>query len=155
MGYSDSDFAGCRRTSRSTSGGVVMRGSHHLKSWSSTQSVISLSSGEAEYYALVEGASADMGIAEMFRELNCDAKVEIKSDASAAIGISMIKGLGRVRHIEVSQLWVQEKISTGKIRVVKVKTNEHLSDALTKGIGFDEMQWHMSELNQKRMSKEE
>ena len=35
--FSDSNWAGCRRTARSTSGGVMMRGTHYLKSWSSTQ----------------------------------------------------------------------------------------------------------------------
>ena len=29
---SDSDWAGCRRTAKSTSGGVIMRGAHYLKS---------------------------------------------------------------------------------------------------------------------------
>eukprot|EP00974_Lingulodinium_polyedra_P042402 4069591-Lingulodinium_polyedra.AAC.1 len=32
-GYSDSDWAGCRRTARSTSGGCMMRGTHCLKTW--------------------------------------------------------------------------------------------------------------------------
>ena len=45
----DSDWAGCQRTRKSTSGGIVMFGSHTVKSWSTTQQVIALSSGEAEY----------------------------------------------------------------------------------------------------------
>ena len=36
-GLSDSDWAGCRRTARSTSGGATMFGHHLLKSWSATQ----------------------------------------------------------------------------------------------------------------------
>ena len=54
--YGDSDWAGCRKTVKSTSGGVVLLGNHAVKSWSSTQAVIALSSGEAEYYGLVKGA---------------------------------------------------------------------------------------------------
>ena len=34
-----------------------MLGSHMIKGWSTTQSVIALSSGEAEYYGLVRGSS--------------------------------------------------------------------------------------------------
>ena len=60
--YTDTDFAGCSRTRKSTSGGVVMYGSHLIKSWSSTQNVIALSSGEAEYYGLVKGASQGIGV---------------------------------------------------------------------------------------------
>ena len=46
--YSDTDWAGCPRTRKSTSGGCVMVGTHLIKSWSSTQPGIALSSGEAE-----------------------------------------------------------------------------------------------------------
>ena len=46
--YSDTDWAGCPKIRKSTSGGCLMLGAHLLKSWSSTQPSISLSSGEAE-----------------------------------------------------------------------------------------------------------
>ena len=45
--YSDTDWAGCPRTRRSTSGGCLMFGKHLIKSWSTIQWPISLSSGEA------------------------------------------------------------------------------------------------------------
>eukprot|EP00972_Heterocapsa_arctica_P103210 15210078-Heterocapsa_arctica.AAC.1 len=54
----DTDYAGCLETRKSTSGGVLMHGSHCIRSWSTTQSVIALSSGEAELYGIVKGASA-------------------------------------------------------------------------------------------------
>ncbi len=47
--YSDTDWAGCQRTRKSTSGGCLMLGSHLIKSWSSTQQAVALSSGEAEF----------------------------------------------------------------------------------------------------------
>ena len=47
--YVDSDYAGCPRTRKSTSGGCVMRGTHLIKSWSNTQNnAINLNSGKAE-----------------------------------------------------------------------------------------------------------
>jgi len=55
--WTDTDFAGCRKTRKSTSGGVAMIGGHSIKSWCSTQSIVSLSSGEAEYYGIVKGSS--------------------------------------------------------------------------------------------------
>ena len=42
--YVDTDFAGCKATRRSTSGGVVMLGDHCLRHKSSTQTTVSLSS---------------------------------------------------------------------------------------------------------------
>ena len=43
-GDSDSDWAGCRRTASSTSGEVILRGSHFVKSWAPTQKDVTLSS---------------------------------------------------------------------------------------------------------------
>ena len=52
--FADSDWAGDRVSRKSTSGGAILLGSHCLRSWSSTQSAIALSSAEAEFYALVD-----------------------------------------------------------------------------------------------------
>jgi len=54
--YVDTDFAGCRETRRSTSGGVAMLGGCCIKHWSKTQGTISLSSGEAEPHGIAYGA---------------------------------------------------------------------------------------------------
>ena len=107
--WTDSDHAGCRRTRKSTSGGIIIFGSHVIKSWSSTQAVIALSSGEAEYYSMVKGASVGLGIHAMMREIGVIVHLGLRCDASAAIGIVLRRGLGRVRHIDVSQLWLQHK----------------------------------------------
>jgi hypothetical protein len=47
--YSDSDWAGCKASRKSTSGGMVLFGGSLVKSWSKTQGSIAMSSGEAEY----------------------------------------------------------------------------------------------------------
>ena len=46
--YSDSNWAGCVKTRKSTQGGAVVLGGACIKTRSSTQGIISLSSGEAE-----------------------------------------------------------------------------------------------------------
>ena len=58
--FSDSDWGGCVRTRKSTTGGVMMRGSHMITAWSKTQQRDSLSSAEAELKAskLVKKGSA-------------------------------------------------------------------------------------------------
>ena len=50
----DSDWAGCSQTRKSTNGGCIMVGDVCLKAWSTTQRVVALSSGEAEYYAAIK-----------------------------------------------------------------------------------------------------
>ena len=47
-------------------------------------------------------------------------KLELLTDASAAKGMAGRIGAGKVRHIEVSQLWLQDKVSRGELRVRKV-----------------------------------
>ena len=58
----DTDYAGCKKTRKSTSGGVAMLGTHLIKGWSVTQAVIALSSGEAEYYGIVKSSSVGLGV---------------------------------------------------------------------------------------------
>ena len=53
--YVDTDWAGCFKTRRSISGGAIMRGTHLLKHWSTTQQTVALSSGEAELKGIVNG----------------------------------------------------------------------------------------------------
>ena len=64
-----------------------MFGSHCIKSWSVTQSVVSLSSGEAEYYAMVKGAAASMGMRSMMKEFGIKLNIELKCDASEIFDI--------------------------------------------------------------------
>ena len=58
--------------------------------------------------------------------------IRLRTDASAAKGIATRRGLGKVRHIEVNQLWLQEKVNNGEIQVMKVKGEGNLADGLTK-----------------------
>ena len=60
--FTDSDWAGCRKTRKSTSGGVVKIGKHVVKTWSRNQKSVALSSGEAEVIAVVAGMSEGFGI---------------------------------------------------------------------------------------------
>ena len=59
--YVDTDFAGCKATRRSTSGGVALYGSHAVKHWSNTQTTVCLSSGEAELRGIGDGLAQAIG----------------------------------------------------------------------------------------------
>ena len=113
---------------------MITVGEHAIRHWSSTQSVIALSSGEAEYYGMVKGASMALGIRSILADLGVELQIRIRTDASAAKGIATRRGLGKVRHIEVNQLWLQEKVNNGEIQVMKVKGEGNLADGLTKAL---------------------
>ena len=120
---------------KSTGGGVVCLGHHVIKSWTSTQQLAALSSGKAELYALIKGASQTRGIISMLVDfcLTCDGTV--CTDASAAMGISCRRALGRTRHLDVQYLWIQEKVAEGRLKVDKVATKENPARYLDTGCG--------------------
>ena len=91
--FTDSDWAGCKTTCRSTSGGVALWGSHCIKTWSSTQATIALSSAEAELYALTKGAAQGLGMMTLMEDFGIPTAVTVHTDASAAIGIVRRAGL--------------------------------------------------------------
>jgi len=103
--YTDSDWAGCRRTRRSTTGGTTMIGDHMAKCYSKTQPNIALSSGEVELYAIVRASSEALGIMAIFADWGMTMGGSVWADASAALGIVNRKGLGKVRHLDTSVFW--------------------------------------------------
>ena len=109
-----------------------MWGEHCIKGWSSNQQVVALSSGEAEFYGIVKGSSNALGITGMLRDMGIEAGVEINTDSSAAKGMANRRGLGKVRHIELTELWVQDQVARGKIRIRKISGVDNVSDSLTK-----------------------
>ena len=130
--YVDSDHAGCQRTRKSTLGGVIAAGTHFIKAWSSTMPILALSSGEAELAAVCKGGQEGLGVQSLFGDFGVKIGVELKSDATAAIGICRRNGLGRVRHLAVSDLWIQQKVRCGDIGLGKTPGKENPADALTK-----------------------
>ena len=50
-----------------------MLGKHTIKTWSTTQSSVSLSSGEAEFNGVVRGAGMGLGFQSLMRDLGQDA----------------------------------------------------------------------------------
>ena len=129
-------------------------GNHLVKAWSTTQGVLALSSGEAEYYGMVKGASIAIGFRNMLQDLGLEVGIKLLTDASAAKGIASRRGVGKIRHIEVSQLWLQARVTDGPIHVSKVKGTENWADVFTKpkeGTGITEhLHWTNQHVQQGR-----
>lgn len=142
--WSDSDWAGYKRTRRSTSAPVLCLGNHWLKASCGTQAVVALSSGEAEYYSMVRTCSAALGLNASLNDLGHSTNITLLTDASVAKGIGQRTGLGKVRHLETSQLWLQDLILKGRVLVKKVHTNDNIADILTKHIDAKAIDTHMA-----------
>ena len=126
-----------------------MLGKCVVNTWSSTQNVIALSSGEAEYYGLVKAASHGIGARNLLHDLGYTwiEKMQVLTDASAAMGIASRQGVGKVRHIEVSQLWLQDKGMRNEVELVKIRTDQNPANALTKYVDWETLDKHMKYVN--------
>ena len=85
-----------------------------MKTWSSTQASITQSSGEAEYYALVRAASEALGMKSIMNDLGWDCKIRLLVDGSAAKSFASRTGLGKLRHLEIKFLWLQDVSAVAK-----------------------------------------
>jgi hypothetical protein len=130
--YTDANWAGCHKVRKSTSGGVVMLGRCCVKTWSKTQATIAQSSAESELLATVRGAAEGIGLISLSADLGLRFKVRLHIDAAAALGIIERRGVGRVRHLDVGTLWLQEQQLRKVVELKKVAGLENPSDLLTK-----------------------
>ena len=130
--YTDTDWAGCPKTRKSTSGGCVMLGAHTIKSWSSTQTSTALSSAEAEFYGVVRGSGIGLGFQSLLRDLGIALPLRVWTDSSAAVGICSRQGLGKVRHLETHTLWVQQAVRSKRIDLRKIDGERNPADIFTK-----------------------
>ena len=129
--YVDSDWAGCRRSRKSTFGGVILFGGAAVRGWSSNQGVIALSSGEAGYYAALKGASCALGFKAMLRDLVIEANIVLYTDSSAARGIIHRAGLGKLRRLETGYLWLQAAVKAKRLQARKVLGTDNPADLFT------------------------
>ena len=145
--FVDTDFAGCRVTRRSTSGGLAMHGDHCIRHWSSTKTTLAMSSGEAELGGLCKGGAHGLGLRSVAADLGFAWSLKMFTDATAAMGMSRRLGIGKIRHLDVSLLWIQDKVRTGEIDLQKVLGKDHPADALTKHLPGPQLQEHLKRMN--------
>ena len=112
-----------------------------------------MSSGEAEYYGIVKGATMGIRIKSLLGDLGMPRdmmKLLIYTDSSTAKSIAQRRGVGRVRHIEVCQLWIQQEVQNGRIDVAKVKGTNNLADILTKHVDNTTLARHIGNMATER-----
>ena len=81
------------------------------------------------------------------KDLGLEMTLAVYTDATAAIGICRRRGLGRVRHLSVADLWVQDKVRMNDFALRKIKGTENPADSLTKHIDHPTLQRHMQTMS--------
>nr|GEW15680.1 reverse transcriptase domain-containing protein [Tanacetum cinerariifolium] len=127
-GFSDADYAGCKDTFKSTSGGAQFL-AEKLVSWSSRkQDCMALSTAEAEYVSL--------------------------SACSIAISCNPIQH-SRTKHIAVRYHFIKEHVEKGTIELYFVKTDYQLADIFTKALTADRFNYLVCRLGMRSLSPKE
>ena len=81
----------------------------------------------------------------------CD--LELLTDSSAAKGIVMRQGAGRVKHLDIKTLWIQEREDRGELAVKKIPRLLNCSDLLTHHWTEQEGQRHLDGMALQRRSR--
>ena len=109
-----------------------MFGKHTIKTWSKTQTLLALSSGESESYAALKASAEGLGMMSLLKDFGRVVTGEVWGDASAALGIIHRKGLGRTRHIDTGLLWIQQTAADKGLKYNTILGTENPADLMTR-----------------------
>ena len=153
-GRSDTDWAGCEVTRKSVACAMAFSGDCLLRSFVRTQQVRSKSSGEAEFYGLVDTTQEIILLQSVLKFVGMPMAAEVGTDSSAAKSMSERMGVGpRVRHLETSSLWIQDCVKDKHIKVVKVPGEHNPSDLGTKPLDHPRMKQLMHDIGCRSVSE--
>jgi len=139
VGYSDSDFAGCKLDRKSTSGACHLLGSS-LISWHSKKQVcVALSTAEAEYIVVGSCCAHILWIKQQLEDFGVKmSKVPLLCDNTSAINLTKNHSQhSRTKHIEIRHHFILDHIANGDCEIKFVSTERQLADIFTKPLSKD------------------
>ena len=88
----------------------------------------------------------------MLRDFGVESEGVLYADSSAALAIAKRKGAGKMRHVNVNSLWIQERQDEKGLELRKVLGTENPADLMTKHLARQPLDKCMLQLNQHRTS---
>jgi hypothetical protein len=135
--YSDADWGGDIDTRRSTTGFVVLLGTSLICWKSRLQTVVSLSTVEAEYYAITDATRDLLYMLPIAHDMqlpqNLPLIVNEDNQGCQAVAEKAINNQ-RSKHIDIKYHWIKERINDGIIKIKYCPTDRMIADILTKGL---------------------
>uniref|UniRef100_A0A1X7SF09 Reverse transcriptase Ty1/copia-type domain-containing protein n=1 Tax=Amphimedon queenslandica TaxID=400682 RepID=A0A1X7SF09_AMPQE len=135
IGYSDADWAGENDDRHSTTGNLFQLAGGPISWLSKNQSVVALSTSEAEYVALSTCAQEAIWLRRLLNSLNAvpPGPTIINEDNQGAIAIARnpIAHM-RTKHIDIHYHFIREAIQDQVIKVCYCPSEDMIADLLTK-----------------------
>ena len=100
--------------------------------------------------AVTKGASQALGFIALSQDFGTKLSARVHTDASATLGIVNRQGLGKLRHVKVQYLWLQEKVRDKSLVVQKVAGPENPADLMTKYLPANDIDRHLEYLSIER-----
>ncbi len=149
--YTDSDYAGCRDTRRSTTGYAIFVDSN-IVSWSTKrQPTVALSSAEAEYMAASDVTKELLFTKHLLEEIighevDC---AEVRCDNTATVqAISNGNMNTNMRHIDTRLHFIRDYVQNQTINITHVRSANNIADLFTKALGKDVFNRHVNQFMQ-------
>ncbi|KAL0455815.1 UNVERIFIED_CONTAM: Retrovirus-related Pol polyprotein from transposon TNT 1-94 [Sesamum latifolium] len=151
VGYSDSDFAGCVDSRKSTFGYIFMIASGAVSWRSAKQTLIAASTMEAEFVSCFEATSHGVWLKSLISGLriiySISRPLRIYSDNSAAVFMAKNNKSGsQSKHINIKYLAIRERVKEGKVVIEHISTELMLADPLTKGMPLKNFKDHVARM---------
>ena len=137
LGYSDSDWAGCVDSRKSTSGQIFLLGGCAISWRSKKQSIVALSSTEAEYVALCEAAQETIWLRNLLHDIGLiqEQPTVVFEDNQGALALAHNpRDHPRTKHMDVKYHFIRDTIERKRMSVAYCRTNQMVADTFTKGL---------------------
>jgi len=148
VGYSDSNFTGCKMDRKNTSGTCHLLGSSLISWHSKKQACVALSTAEAEYIAAGSCCAQSLWIKQQLSDFGLNlSKIPLLCDNTSAINLTKNPiQHSRTKHIEICHHFIRDHVNNGDCEVQFVSTENQLADLFTKPLNKERFNFLRNEL---------
>ena len=84
------------------------------------------------------------------RDLAIEVRIRVHTDSSACKGICGRSGLGKIKHLDVQLLWLQDAVRRDRVEMVKIRGDRNPADLMTKHLGSQPISMNLARLGFER-----
>ena len=142
--YSDADHGGCKDSGKSTGAYVVNMGTGAVSWRSKLQTIVALSTTEAEYIAATSAGQELLFLHSLFTELDLylsSTSHPLHIDNLSAVAVAKNpEHHGRMKHLDLRFFWLRDEVEKNVISIHHCPTDSMPADILTKALPLQKVQ---------------